>query len=92
MSVRKFGNWSLLNFIQRKLIKPKENLEISTYWGVLKKMKYMPMQCQRSDKEKKKKQLKKCHCSVKEVTNKCKINSEEVQKSARKVTKKWQRN
>ena len=51
-------------------------------------MKYMPMQCQRSDKEKKKKQLKKCHCSVKEVTNKCKINSEEVQKSARKVTKK----
>ena len=50
------------------------------------------MQCQssakRSDKEKKKKQLKKYHCSVKKVTNKWKINSEEVQKSARKVTKK----
>ena len=55
-------------------------------------MKYMPMQCQRSDKEKKKKQLKKCHCSAKKVTNKCKINLEEVQESARKVTKKWQRN
>ena len=55
-----------------------------------------PMQCQssakRSDKEKRKKQLKKYHCNVKEVTNKCKINSGEVQKSAGWVTKKWQRN